>query len=122
MVSTVTGVISDVPSSPYARRHARRPSTLAAGVRKAGGEIENVYSRALTGFAARMTADQANVYFKSMLLYSVQNADEETIKKVAFTSSFFKVSSIAKISSAPQAESMEGYLLFGNKIKSSGGC
>src|SRR4030095_6078783 len=31
-----------------------------------------------------VTGDQANVYFKSMLLYSVQNADEETIKKVAF--------------------------------------
>jgi regulator of protease activity HflC (stomatin/prohibitin superfamily) len=31
-----------------------------------------------------VTHDQANVYFKSMLLYSVQNADEETIKKVAF--------------------------------------
>jgi len=31
-----------------------------------------------------VTADQANVYFKSMLLYSVQNDDEETIKKVAF--------------------------------------
>lgn len=31
-----------------------------------------------------VTADQANVYFKSMLLYAVQNADEETIKKVAF--------------------------------------
>ena len=31
-----------------------------------------------------ITADQANVYFKSMLLYAVQNADEETIKKVAF--------------------------------------
>ena len=29
-----------------------------------------------------VTQDQANVYFKSMLLYSVQNADEETIKKV----------------------------------------
>ena len=28
-----------------------------------------------------VTADQANVYFKSMLLYSVMNADEETIKK-----------------------------------------
>jgi regulator of protease activity HflC (stomatin/prohibitin superfamily) len=28
--------------------------------------------------------DQANVYFKSMLLYSVQNEEEETIKKVAF--------------------------------------
>ena len=31
-----------------------------------------------------ITGDQANVYFKSMLLYSVQNQDEETIKKVAF--------------------------------------
>ncbi len=31
-----------------------------------------------------VTADQANVYFKSMLLYAVQNDDEETIKKVAF--------------------------------------
>ncbi|MDB5230051.1 MAG: hypothetical protein JWN76_856 [Chitinophagaceae bacterium] len=31
-----------------------------------------------------ITIDQANVYFKSMLLYSVQNADEETIKRVAF--------------------------------------
>ncbi|HYM92908.1 MAG TPA: SPFH domain-containing protein [Chitinophagaceae bacterium] len=31
-----------------------------------------------------ITTDQANVYFKSMLLYSVQNQDEETLKKVAF--------------------------------------
>jgi regulator of protease activity HflC (stomatin/prohibitin superfamily) len=31
-----------------------------------------------------VTADQANVYFKSMLLYAVQNDQEETIKKVAF--------------------------------------
>ena len=31
-----------------------------------------------------VTVDQANVYFKSMLLYAVQNADDETIKKVAF--------------------------------------
>ena len=31
-----------------------------------------------------VTQDQANVYFKSMLLYSVQNAEEETVKKVAF--------------------------------------
>jgi regulator of protease activity HflC (stomatin/prohibitin superfamily) len=31
-----------------------------------------------------VTNDQANVYFKSMLLFSVQDAEEETIKKVAF--------------------------------------
>ncbi|MFY7972417.1 MAG: SPFH domain-containing protein [Flavobacteriales bacterium] len=31
-----------------------------------------------------VTHDQANVYFKSMLLYSVMNGEEETIKSVAF--------------------------------------
>ena len=31
-----------------------------------------------------VTMDQANVYFKAMLLYSVNNQDEETIKNVAF--------------------------------------
>jgi len=31
-----------------------------------------------------VTIDQANVYFKSMLLYSVQNEQSETIQKVAF--------------------------------------
>ena len=31
-----------------------------------------------------VTIDQANVYFKSMLLYSVLNFEEETIKNVAF--------------------------------------
>ncbi|HEY1871623.1 MAG TPA: SPFH domain-containing protein [Chitinophagaceae bacterium] len=31
-----------------------------------------------------VTSDQANVYFKAMLLYSVLNQEEETIKNVAF--------------------------------------
>ena len=31
-----------------------------------------------------ITGDQANVYFKSMLLFSVQDQNEETIQKVAF--------------------------------------
>ena len=31
-----------------------------------------------------VTIDQANVYFKSMLLYAVQNESDETVKKVAF--------------------------------------
>src|ERR1044072_6468134 len=31
-----------------------------------------------------VTQDQANVYFKSMLLYAVMNADGETVKKFAF--------------------------------------
>lgn len=52
--------------------------------------LENVYrkvsiqNRSVELEFQAVTADQANVYFKSMLLYSVQNADEETIKKVAF--------------------------------------
>ena len=33
-----------------------------------------------------VTLDQANVYFKSMLLYSVLNQEEQTIKNVAFKS------------------------------------
>ena len=31
-----------------------------------------------------ITVDQANVYFKAMLLYSVLNQDENTLKNVAF--------------------------------------
>jgi len=52
--------------------------------------IENIYSRISIqnrsvelSFQA-VTQDQANVYFKAMLLYSVLNHDEETIKNVAF--------------------------------------
>jgi regulator of protease activity HflC (stomatin/prohibitin superfamily) len=52
--------------------------------------IEIVYKRISTQnrsvemeFQA-VTQDQANVYFKSMLLYSVMNGDEEIIKRVAF--------------------------------------
>ena len=52
--------------------------------------IENIYkkisiqNRSVELEFQAVTVDQANVYFKSMLLYSVQNADEETIKRVAF--------------------------------------
>ena len=52
--------------------------------------IEQIYSRVSIqnrsvelSFQA-VTQDQANVYFKAMLLYSVINQDEETIKNVAF--------------------------------------
>jgi len=31
-----------------------------------------------------VTVDQANVYFKSMLLFAVMNSDDETVKRVAF--------------------------------------
>ncbi len=52
--------------------------------------IENVYkkisyqNRSVELEFQAITSDQANVYFKSMLLYSVQNQDEETLMKVAF--------------------------------------
>lgn len=52
--------------------------------------IEQIYSRISIqnrsvelSFQA-VTQDQANVYFKAMLLYSVVNQEEETIKNVAF--------------------------------------
>ena len=52
--------------------------------------IESVYKRvsiqnqSLEMEFQAVTIDQANVYFKSMLLYSVQNAEEATLIKVAF--------------------------------------
>lgn len=52
--------------------------------------IENLFKRVSTQnrsveleFQA-VTIDQANVYFKTMVLFSVMDAEEETIKKVAF--------------------------------------
>jgi regulator of protease activity HflC (stomatin/prohibitin superfamily) len=66
-----------------------------AGIRRAGLRfkiplIDQIYKRVSIQnrsveleFQA-VTIDQANVYFKSMLLYSVQNEQEETIQKVAF--------------------------------------
>ena len=63
---------------------------LSPGLRFKMPLIEQIYKRVSIQnrsveleFQA-VTLDQANVYFKSMLLYSVMNADEETIKKVAF--------------------------------------
>ncbi|PAW92696.1 protease [Mucilaginibacter sp. MD40] len=52
--------------------------------------IENIYSkisiqnRSVELEFQAVTYDQANVYFKAMLLYSVLNQEEETIKNVAF--------------------------------------
>jgi len=52
--------------------------------------IENVYkrvsiqNRSIELEFQAITIDQANVYFKAMLLYSVVNTNEETIKNVAF--------------------------------------
>src|SRR6185436_11795987 len=63
---------------------------LTPGLRLLIPFIETIYRRiSIQNRSVEMefqavTADQANVYFKNMLLYSVQNADEETIKRVAF--------------------------------------
>ncbi len=66
-----------------------------AGIRRAGLRfkiplIEQIYkrisiqNRSVELEFQAVTVDQANVYFKSMLLYSVQNEQEDTIQKVAF--------------------------------------
>src|ERR1700730_3111220 len=44
----------------------------------------SIQNRAVEMEFQAVTQDQANVYFKNMLVYAVQNADEETIKKVSF--------------------------------------
>src|SRR5690349_12762151 len=63
---------------------------LLPGLRLIIPFIEQIYkrvsiqNRSIEMEFQAVTFDQANVYFKNMLLYSVQNASEETIKKVAF--------------------------------------
>jgi regulator of protease activity HflC (stomatin/prohibitin superfamily) len=63
---------------------------LTPGLRFKIPFIESVYKRvsiqnqSLELEFQAVTIDQANVYFKSMLLYSVQNANEDTLIKVAF--------------------------------------
>ncbi len=63
---------------------------LMPGLRFKVPFIENIYKRisiqnqSLELEFQAVTIDQANVYFKSMLLYSVQNSSEETLIKVAF--------------------------------------
>jgi len=63
---------------------------LTPGLRFKIPLIESVYKRvsiqnqSLEMEFQAVTIDQANVYFKSMLLYSEQNAEEATLIKVAF--------------------------------------
>lgn len=47
-------------------------------------KVISVQNRSIELEFQAITQDQANVYFKSMLLYSVINQDEETIKNVAY--------------------------------------
>src|SRR5690349_8032292 len=63
---------------------------LLPGLRLIIPFIEQIYkrisiqNRSIEMEFQAVTADQANVYFKNMLPFSVQNSNEETIKKVAF--------------------------------------
>ena len=66
------------------RRIARPGLNMKIPVLEAVYRKVSIQNRSVELEFQAVTADQANVYFKSMLLYSVQNAEEETIKKVAF--------------------------------------
>jgi regulator of protease activity HflC (stomatin/prohibitin superfamily) len=66
------------------RRVARPGLNMKIPILESVARKVSIQNRSVELEFQAVTADQANVYFKSMLLYSVQNADEETIKKVAF--------------------------------------
>lgn len=66
------------------RRVARPGLNMKIPILEAVARRVSIQNRSVELEFQAVTADQANVYFKSMLLYSVQNAEEETIKKVAF--------------------------------------
>lgn len=66
------------------RRVARPGLNFKIPILEAVFKRVSVQNRSVELEFQAVTADQANVYFKSMLLYSVQNSEEETIKKVAF--------------------------------------
>ena len=66
------------------RRVARPGLNMKIPILESVARKVSIQNRSVELEFQAVTSDQANVYFKSMLLYSVQNADEETIKKVAF--------------------------------------
>ncbi len=66
------------------RRVARPGLNMKIPILESVARKVSIQNRSVELEFQAVTADQANVYFKSMLLYSVQNAEEETIKKVAF--------------------------------------
>ncbi len=66
------------------RRVARPGLNFKIPILEAVARKVSIQNRSVELEFQAVTSDQANVYFKSMLLYSVQNAEEETIKKVAF--------------------------------------
>jgi regulator of protease activity HflC (stomatin/prohibitin superfamily) len=66
------------------RRVARPGLNMKIPILESVARKVSIQNRSVELEFQAVTSDQANVYFKSMLLYSVQNAEEETIKKVAF--------------------------------------
>ncbi|HYC40324.1 MAG TPA: SPFH domain-containing protein [Chitinophagaceae bacterium] len=66
------------------RRVARAGLNIKIPILESVHKKVSVQNRSVELEFQAVTSDQANVYFKSMLLYSVQNEAEETIKKVAF--------------------------------------
>ena len=66
------------------RRIARPGLNMKIPILESVARKVSIQNRSVELEFQAVTSDQANVYFKSMLLYSVQNAEEETIKKVAF--------------------------------------
>jgi regulator of protease activity HflC (stomatin/prohibitin superfamily) len=66
------------------RRVARPGLNLKIPLLETVSKRVSIQNRSVELEFQAVTADQANVYFKSMLLYAVQNDDAETIQKVAF--------------------------------------
>src|SRR5258705_12953632 len=66
------------------RRVARPGLNMKLPILESVARKVSIQNRSVELEFQAVTSDQANVYFKSMLLYSVINQDEESIKNVAF--------------------------------------
>lgn len=84
MVSVTQGNITVLTMFGKYRRILRPGLNFKIPVFEQIYKVISIQNRSVELEFQAVTVDQANVYFKSMLLYSVINADEETIKKVAF--------------------------------------
>lgn len=91
LVITVSGIVTVQQGTVVVLTlFGKYSRTLRPGLNFKIPVIEQVFSRiSLQNQSVELqfqavTQDQANVHFKAMLLYSVMNADEETIKSVAF--------------------------------------
>ncbi|RTL51075.1 MAG: SPFH domain-containing protein [Sphingobacteriales bacterium] len=84
MVSVTQGNITVLTMFGKYRRILRPGLNFKIPVFEQIYKVISIQNRSVELEFQAVTVDQANVYFKSMLLYSVINAEEETIKKVAF--------------------------------------